>query len=253
LKIIIGGLEKFTLIDYPGHLAAIVFTAGCNFRCHFCYNPMLVEPGKSRDRFNTSSLDDKEKGRSLGTGFNQIQESDLFDFLQTRVGKIDAVVVTGGEPTLHKDLPEFIKKIKDMGFKVKLDTNGTNPQALKDLLDKELIDYIAMDIKAPFEKYDLVTGVQINKNDLEETILLIKKSGLPYEFRSTIVPKLHELVDIAKMGNMISGAQKWFLQPFKSDVELVNNNFKNLTSFSDVEMVAMKKIGSDYVDFCEVR
>lgn len=244
---IIGGLEKFSLIDYPGHLAAIVFTSGCNFRCHFCYNPMLVEPGR------ISSTDDEEKGRSLGTGLNQIQESDLFEFLQTRVGKIDAVVVTGGEPTLHRDLPEFIKKIKDLGFKVKLDTNGTNPQALKNLLEQNLIDYIAMDIKGPFEKYDLVVGAQINKDDLVETISLIMNSGLPYEFRSTIVPGLHEIDDIAKMGEMIKGARKWFLQPFKSDVELVNNAFKNANSFSDADMAKMKEIGKSYVDYCEVR
>ncbi|MBU4217245.1 anaerobic ribonucleoside-triphosphate reductase activating protein [Candidatus Parcubacteria bacterium] len=244
---IIGGLEKFSLIDYPGHLAAIVFTSGCNFRCHFCYNPMLVEPGR------ISSSDDKEKGRSLGTGFNQIQESDLFEFLQTRVGKIDAVVVTGGEPTLHHDLPEFIKKLKDLGFKVKLDTNGTNPQALKNLLEQSLIDYIAMDIKGPFEKYDLVVGAQINKDDLAETISLIKASGLSYEFRSTIVPGLHEFDDVAKMGEMIKGAQKWFLQPFKSDVELVNNAFKNATTYSDADMEKMCEVGKMYVDFCEVR
>lgn len=245
---VIGGIEKFSLIDYPGHLAVIVFTQGCNFRCQFCYNPMLVEPG------HISSSDGKDTGRSLETGaFSQVQEGDLFDFLKTRMGKIDAVVVTGGEPTLHRDLPEFIKKIKDMGFKVKLDSNGTNPQVLKNLIDQKLIDYIAMDIKAPFEKYDLVAGIQINKIDLEESILLIKESGLPYEFRSTIVPKLHEIEDIAKMGNMISGAQKWFLQPFKSDVDLINNNFKNIASFSEVEMEKMKEIGKEYVEFCEVR
>lgn len=244
---IIGGLEKFTLIDYPGHLAVIVFTSGCNFRCHFCYNPVLVVPEK------ISSSDEKERGRSIEGGFNRIQEDDLFEFLQSRIGKVDAVVISGGEPTLHDDLPEFIQKIKDLGFKVKLDTNGTNPQVLKDLLLKNLIDYIAMDIKAPFEKYDLVSGAQINKLDLEEAIAVIKESGLPYEFRSTILPSLHNFDDIAKMGAMIRGAQKWFLQPFKSDVDLVNNNFKNTVSFSDVDMEKMKNIGNDYVDFCEVR
>lgn len=208
---------------------------------------MLVEPGR------ISSTDDEEKGRSLGTGFSQIQESDLFDFLETRKGKIDAVVVTGGEPTLHQDLPEFIKKIKDTGFKVKLDTNGTNPQVLRNLLEQKLIDYIAMDIKSPIEKYDLVVGAMPNKNDLAETISIIKDSGLPYEFRSTIVPGLHEIDDIAKMGEIIKGAQKWFLQPFKSDVELVNKDFKNGAWFSDAEMEQMCAIGKEYVDFCEVR
>jgi len=252
---LIGGLEKFSLIDYPEHLSAIVFTKGCNFRCHFCYNPMLVWP-ESQDGLNQISSIQKEetKGRSLESAFNrQIQENDFFSFLENRIDKLDAVVITGGEPTIHSDLPDFIKKIKNLGFKVKLDTNGSNPKMLKDLIDNELINYIAMDIKGDIEQYDVVIGSQTDLNAIKESIVLIKKSGLPYEFRSTLVPGLHDEQTIKKMGNMISGAKKWYLQNFISDTFLVNENFKNSTVFKEEDLEKFKNIGNQYVDMCDIR
>ena len=145
---IIGGLEKLTFLDYPDHLAAIIFTQGCNFRCRFCYNPMLVLPRQGEDVKNK-----EEKG------FSALSTEDLFLFLRERFGRLDGVVITGGEPTMHPDLPSFIQKIKEIGYLVKLDTNGTNPGMIEKLLKEILIDYIAMDLKAPLDKYEEVVGV----------------------------------------------------------------------------------------------
>jgi pyruvate formate lyase activating enzyme len=247
----IGGLEKLTLIDYPGEVAAIIFTQGCNFRCHFCYNPMLVWP--------------REVGElEYHQDHSSINQNDLFDFLQERIGRLDAVVITGGEPTLHPDLPEFLARIKKIGYKIKLDSNGTNPSAFLPLLTKErggtraaeegdLIDYIAMDIKGPLDKYEQVVQCKVNLDNIQESIKIIKASGLPYEFRTTLVPGLHTLEDIAKMGELIQGADKWYLQFFKSDTPLVDRTLEAKDRFTHAEMAAMAEEGKKYVGLCEVR
>lgn len=236
---IIGGIEKFSLIDYPEHLSAIVFTKGCNFRCQFCYNPMLVWPD--------------QEGKTNNEDHHRIGEDDLLVFLRSRVGKLDAVVVTGGEPTLHADLPEFLVGIKKLGFKIKLDSNGTNPEMLQTVIDQELVDYIAMDIKATPQKYDLVTGAQPDMEKIKESIRIIKESGLPYEFRTTVVPELATIKDISEMGELISGADKWYLQKFKSDTTLVNRDFENFQAYKEDEMAKMCEIAKNYVKICEVR
>lgn len=273
-KMIIGGIEKLTLIDFPEELAAIVFTKGCNFRCQFCYNPMLVWP-------------DQGLGKDKIEDHSPYSESDLFIFLKKRQGKLGGVVITGGEPTLHPDLPEFIGKIKALGFKIKLDTNGTNPEILEKLIvpltrgikgvseisKKEpplpplsggrIVDYIAMDIKAPIERYEEVVGVKINKEDILRSIKLITESGIPHEFRTTLVPGLHTKEDVAKMGEMIKSADlpagasakegKWYLQFFKSDTRLVNKEFENKERFREKEMKEMKEIAERYVGYVEIR
>lgn len=239
---IIGGLEKLTLIDYPDHLAAIVFTQGCNFRCHYCYNPMLVLSQKELDKRNK-----KEEG------FSTIPEQDLFLFLKERFGRLDGVVITGGEPTLHPDLESFIKKIKDIGYDVKLDSNGTNPEALQNLIDKKLIDYIAMDIKAPLDKYKDIVGVNVDCDKLQKSVNIIKRSNVPYEFRTTVVPNLLVKNDFDKMGKMIEGADKWYLQKFKSDVSLVNTKYQQQEAYRDTEMEEFANIGQKYVKHCQVR
>ena len=252
---IIGGLEKLTLIDFPGHVAAIIFTDACNFRCQFCYNPALVIKEKSTE------ASDMALGKNPGRFSDQSQEeihvpnleNGLFNFLNKRFGKLDGIVITGGEPTMHSDLPEFILAIKKIGYDVKLDTNGTNSKMLEVLIKKKLIDYIAMDLKAPLEKYDATTGVKNSGKNIKSTIALIKKSGLPYEFRTTIVPGLHSEVDIAPMGKLIKGAEKWYLQKFKSDTDLVNKEYKGKKSFSDKDMNRLVEIAKDYVKFCEWR
>jgi len=240
---IIGGLEKLTLLDYPDHLAAIIFTQGCNFRCHFCYNPMLVWP-------SFPGSDEKNKKEK---GFSPLSTEDLFLFLSERFGRLEGVVITGGEPTLHPDLPEFIKKIKAIGYLVKLDSNGTNPAMLEVLLRDKLIDYIAMDLKAPFEKYEETVGVKVDYKKLQKSVKIIMNSGLPYEFRTTVVPGLLEKDDFAAMGEAIKGAKKWYLQFFKSDTDLVDAEYETHPPYTKKEMAEFAKIGSEYVDLCEVR
>jgi pyruvate formate lyase activating enzyme len=247
---IIGGLEKLSLIDYPGKVAAIVFTSGCNFRCQFCYNPLLVRPKRLDDVKNTA-------GRLHGIDEEIFpglyREDDFFLFLENRRGKLDGTVITGGEPTLHDDLPEFIGKIKSLGYEVKLDTNGTNPEMLREILDEKLVDYLAMDLKGPKKKYQEITGVELNFQKIEESVKMIMESGLPYEFRTTVVPGLLDKNDIAEMGEIISGASQWYLQKFKADTELVNSELEGKKAYSDVEMDEMTDIGKQYVKICAWR
>ncbi len=236
---VIGGLQKFSLLDYPGHVAAIIFTQGCNFRCQFCYNPMLVWPdyGKANK--------DKE-GHSLS-------EDGLLAFLKARQGKLDGVVITGGEPTIHPDLGEFAGKIKKLGYKIKLDTNGTNPKMLKSLLEQKLVDYLAMDIKASMANYEKVVGVKVAGEKIKQSLKIIMASGLDYEFRTTIVPSLTDQAEIKAIGEMIKGAEKWFLQQFKPDTDLVNKEFEGLKPYSLSELKAMQALAEQYVKFCQVR
>lgn len=238
---IIGGFEKLTLLDYPDHLAAIIFTQGCNFRCHFCYNPMLVLPRAGKDEKI------KEKG------FSPLSPQNLFLFLRERFGRLEGVVITGGEPTLHPDLPEFIKDIKAIGYRVKLDTNGTNPEMLERLIKDGLIDYIAMDLKAPLEKYEATIGAPIDCNKIRKSVKIIMTSGLPYEFRTTVVPELVALDDVAPMGELIKGAAKWYFQNFKSDTDLVNLAYQGKAAYTTRDMQALAERGRAYVKLCEVR
>jgi len=227
----IGGLQKTTLLDYPHKVAAIVFTQGCNFRCSFCYNGELVIP----DKFSSP-----------------IPEKDIFGFLKKRKNVLDGIVITGGEPTLHKDLPEFIKKIKDLGLSVKLDTNGTNPEMVKGLLVDNLIDYIAMDIKAPLDRYEEVVGRPLQTEDITKSIEIIMDSDLDYEFRSTLVPDIHTLEDIKKMGKMIEGAKKWYLQKFMYLSTVLDHGFKGKI-VTDLEMEEFLVVARGFVDSCEIR
>ncbi len=212
---------------------------------------MLVWPVREGKLPNISSsaLDgDQEKGRP-----QIIEEGALFAFLETRVGKLDAVVITGGEPTMQADLPEFISRIKKMGFLVKLDTNGTNPNLLNKLIKAKLIDYIAMDVKAPIEKYDMVVGVESDLKKIKKCIKIIKESGVPYEFRTTIVPKLIDPADIKNIGEMIKGADKWYLQQFRPNSELVNKSFEKLRPYTTRELDKMCETGKKYAGECGVR
>lgn len=236
---IIGGLEKLSVLDFPGRLAAIVFTSGCNFRCRYCYNPELVLPKKGNEQ--------EKEGPGL------ISSEDLFLFLKERFGRLEAVVISGGEPTLHKDLPEFIKKIRKIGYLVKLDTNGTNPEMLKSLIDEKLLDYIAMDIKAGEEDYEKVIALKTDMSKIKESIDIIMKSGLAYEFRSTLVPGLINKEGFLGMGKLIKGAEKWYLQNFKSDTNLVDESFINLQPFSSKEMEDFVTLGKKFTNICECR
>ncbi len=255
---IIGGLQKFSLLDYPEHLSAIIFTKGCNFSCQFCYNPMLVWPACNANMAgrpeevgklkNTSSLEEENK-----KVYSQILEDDLFGFLKSRVKKLDAVVITGGEPTIQPDLGEFIYKIKKLGFKVKLDTNGTNPEMLNKLIKEKLVDYIAMDIKSGERNYDLITRVSPDLSKIKKSIIILKEASLPYEFRTTVVPELINIEDVKEIGELIKGANRWYLQKFKSDTELLNKEFEGFEPYSNKKMEEICRIASKYVEECGIR
>jgi pyruvate formate lyase activating enzyme len=214
-----GGLQKVSLIDYPGLICASVFLQGCNFKCPYCHNPELVDP----QLFHPC-----------------IKENDVLEFLNTRKGKLDAVTITGGEPTIHDDLAPFIKKIKKMGFAVKLDTNGSQPQVIKTLLDEKLLDFIAMDIKAPLEKYKNVVKVPVNVDSIKESIRLILKSKITHEFRTTIAQSQLEEKDILQIAKLISGAKSYALQKFVL-AKILDKKFLNEKSYSDEKFQKIKK------------
>lgn len=212
---------------------------------------MLVWPireGKFQD-IPLSTMDgDQQKGHP-----QIIPESDLFAFLNTRAGKLDAVVITGGEPTIQLDLPKFIAKIKKLSYLVKVDTNGANPDMLKKLIKEGLVDYLAMDIKAPLEKYDIVVGAQPDLDKIKKSIKIIKESKLPYEFRTTVVPKLIELGNIKDIGKLIKNADKWYLQQFKGNTELLNKKFQKIKPYPIGELKKMREVARRYVVKCEIR
>lgn len=235
---LIGGLEKLSLLDYPERVAAIVFTQGCNFRCHFCYNPMLVLP---------------HSGTNIQKNLSSITEDDFFAFLKTRQGKLDAVVITGGEPTIHQDLPEFIVKIKALGYAVKLDTNGSNPIMLADLLARKLLDYVAMDVKAPWAKYQAVIGVKVDLSKIKKSVKLIKESGLPYEFRTTVAPALLNAADIMNLARDLRPVRQWYLQTFEGQKDLVDPLLQGGRSYSHQEMREMAAAAARIAGACVYR
>jgi len=238
----IGGLQKLTLIDYPGKIATTVFLIGCNFSCPWCYNPELVLPEKIK----------KNK---------KISEKYFFDFLTQRKKLLEGVVICGGEPTTNKELPDFIKKIKRAGYSVKLDTNGYNPAMIKNLIKKKLIDYVAMDIKAPLElepnfqfsisnfqtnskfqflKHDKATGVKVDLNKIKNSIEMIKNSGIDYEFRTTVVPGVHTKKDILQIAKELSPAKIYYLQNFRPE-KTINQKFKKIKPFSQEQLSSIQK------------
>lgn len=201
----ISGLQKLSLVDFDGHLCATIFTSGCNFKCPFCHNSSLV--------INPS---------------NEISEKDVLEFLDKRRKQLDSVCISGGEPTLHKDLPNFIKKIKDLGFLVKLDTNGTNLEMLEYLIENKLIDYVAMDIKNSIENYSLTTNCNINTDNIERTIKYIMSCGIDYEFRTTLVNEFHTLEDIKRISKLIKGAKKYYLQKFVDNDNCISSDLHEI-------------------------
>lgn len=215
----IGGLQKVSLIDYPGLICAVVFLQGCNFKCSYCHNPELVD----QRLFQPC-----------------IKENDVLDFLATRKGKLDAVTITGGEPTIQDDLVPFIKQIKKMKFTIKLDTNGSQPQVIRALLDKKLLDFIAMDIKAPLEKYESVVKVPVNSDSIKESINLILKAKIPYEFRTTVVESQLEEKDIQQIAKLIPGAGCYVLQKFVP-IKVLEKKFLKEKSYTDEKFQEIKK------------
>jgi len=227
----IGGLHKFSMIDYPGMLCAIVFTQGCNFRCPYCHNPELV----SFDKFGPT-----------------IPEQEILEFLKTRIGKLDAVSITGGEPTLHEALPAFIRKVKELGFLVKLDTNGTNPDMLKMLIEENLVDYLAMDIKAPLDEYKRVIRTEVDIAAVRESINTIENSSCEYEFRTTLISTLHTKEDVQKIAKSLGKAKRYFLQKFVP-TKTLDEKFLSETTFSDAVFDQILPSIRDEIELVEVR
>lgn len=216
MELQIGGFQKVTLLDFPRRVACIIFTIGCNYRCPFCQNSELTAK-------------DIEVSNS---------EEDVLNYLEKRKGVIDGISISGGEPTMQQGLENFIKKVKAKHFQVKLDTNGSNPNTLKKLLDENLLDYVAMDVKNDLLSYSKITGVQnINTENIKKSITLIKESGIEYEFRTTIIKEYHNIENIKGILKIIGKDANYYLQNFK-DSENVPQ--KNLHSFSDEELHFIK-------------
>lgn len=215
---IIGGFQKFSLIDYPGMICANIFTQGCNFRCVYCHNPELVDPSKY---------------------LPCLPEDDLIAFLDKRRGKLDAVTITGGEPTLQNDLLSFVKRVKALGYFIKIDTNGSCPDVISRLVNNRLIDYIAMDIKGPTDKYKAVTLVPVDTEKIKQSIKIIMASNILYEFRTTIVKSLLEPDDIFEIGMLIKNARRYYLQRYIPS-EKNNQKLIPVEKYDDDELEAIK-------------
>ena len=227
----IKGFIKNSFVDYPGKVAATVFTGGCNFSCPFCHNGELVKsPGKIKS----------------------IETWEIIDFLEKRKGLIDGLVITGGEPTLWPGLRDFIVKIKSMGFSVKLDSNGYEPLVLEKLLQEGIIDYIAMDIKNSPEKYAQTAGLKtLDISRIIKSIQLIKESGISYEFRTTVMKEFHSKEDLIKIGEWLKGSEKYVLQNYNPKEGQVED--KIFTPFSKEELLEYKSLLSDYIKKVEIR
>jgi pyruvate formate lyase activating enzyme len=216
----IGGLQKVSLMDYPGKICAIVFTQGCNFHCPYCHNPELVEPRLYREA---------------------LTEISIFSYLERRQGKLEAVTITGGEPALQSDLIPFIKQVKALGFLVKLDTNGSKPKVLKSLINFHLVDYLAMDIKAPLERYASVTRTPVEEEMIRQSIDIIMSSGIPYEFRTTVVKSQLNTAELLAIGDLITNASLYVLQSYIPNKPL-DQHFLAETTYGREEFEVVKEI-----------
>ncbi len=226
----IQGLQKLTLLDFPGKMACTVFTAGCELRCPFCHNRSLVINPPAESEFS---------------------EDEIFSFLKKRRGILEGVAITGGEPLMQNDIEDFIVKIRELGYAVKLDTNGTFPSRLKSLVEKNLVDYVAMDVKSSESGYPSCVGIGGFKTDkISESIEFLKGGKVDYEFRTTVAKGLHTKEDIEQLGRWIQGAKRHFLQAFTDSGDLIGFG---LEPFSKAEMLEMCEIMKKYVPSCEVR
>lgn len=226
------GLQKLTLLDFPGKIAATVFFGGCNLRCPFCHNASLVIP----DRLAESP--------TLG-------HDEFFAFLEKRRGVLEGVCVSGGEPTLYKELPSFVKRIREMGFLVKLDTNGTNPNMLSSLISEGLVDYVAMDIKNSPEGYARTVGIDhFDVSKIKESAALLMEGSVDFEFRTTLVSPLHTEEDIRAIGEWLSGDEKYFLQGFIDSGDLISSNF---VAYDKKETELLLKLLKTYIPNAQIR
>lgn len=226
----IVGFQKMTLLDFPGKVACTVFTGGCNFRCPFCHNASLV-----------THIDVN----------NKIEENEILEFLKKRQGLIDGVCITGGEPLLNDDISDFLIKIKNLGYLIKLDTNGSFPNRLSELVNNGLVDYVAMDIKNSKEKYKATTDcLGLNISDIEKSVTFLMNSNVDYEFRTTIVRELHTNDDIESIGKWIQGAKRYFLQNFVDSGDLICGN---MSAVEPTDLYKMQQIAKSFVVNTEIR
>lgn len=245
----IYGFQKTTLLDYPEHVAATVFTGGCNFRCPYCQNAGLVLCG----------------GQESGQAPSEIPAEEVLAHLTKRRGVLDGVCITGGEPTLQPDLEQFIRQVRDLGFQVKLDSNGYRPEVLRRLLEQELLDYVAMDVKACEENYARAVGLKRAKSDsgygtcgggfclerIRESIAVLQGSGIPYEFRTTAVKGLHTVEEFDRIGAWLAGSRAYFIQSYRESGEVLDG--AGLEAFSMEELCGMKRLAGRYIDRVELR
>lgn len=226
----IHGLQKLTLLDFPGRTACTVFTAGCNFRCPFCHNAPLVTTINSQ---------------------NEYLAEEIFSFLKKRQGLLDGVAITGGEPLLTDGIFDFIREIRDLGFKVKLDTNGSFPERLNKILEEGLVEYVAMDVKQTKEKYSKIIDIKdFDISPINDSIKLLINSKIDYEFRTTVVKEYHQIEDIEGIAKWIEGAKNYFLQSFKDSGELIGDN---LSAHPKEILEKMGEIASKYVKNVSIR
>jgi pyruvate formate lyase activating enzyme len=214
----IGGLQKFSLIDFPGRISAIVFTQGCNFRCPYCHNPELVDPA--------------QYGQTL-------PEAEVISFLEKRRGRLDAVTLTGGEPTLQPDIDRFLREIKRMGYLTKIDTNGSNPDVIERLIRGSLIDYLAMDVKGPLRKYEWIANVKVETAKIRKSIELIAASGIEHEFRTTVVRSQLDHEDLVATAELLNEGV-YLLQPFVP-AKCLDQRFLTEASYSPEEFSDIRK------------
>ncbi len=224
------GLQKMTLLDFPSKVSCTLFTGGCNFRCPFCHNALLVT----------------ELSKSDAT-----PEEEILSFLKKRQGLLDGVCITGGEPLLYKELPEFLKKVRELGFAVKVDTNGSFPQRLEDIINQGLCDYVAVDIKNSREKYGKTVGLSdFDISPVEKTVELLKRNLVPYEFRTTVVREFHQKADFEEMGRWIEGADQYFLQQFMDSGHVIA---PGLHAYDEKILFQALEIVKKYVKTAQIR
>ena len=223
-----AGFQKLTLLDYPGKVACILFTNSCNFRCPFCHNASLVRAQDGAD----------------------ISDDEVLEFLKKRQGILEGVCISGGEPLIHNELKDFIREVKKLGYPVKLDTNGSFPKKLRELIGEGLVDYVAMDIKNSFEKYNETTGISADIDSIKESIEILINGNIDYEFRTTLVSGFHTTQDMQRIGEMIKGTKKYYLQNFVDSGDIL---CPGLAPLGEEEMELMRKTAEKYVSVTQIR
>ena len=226
----IGGIQKTSLLDYPDKICAIIWTVGCNFRCPFCYNKDLV--------------------------LNQIEslnENEILSFLKKRKGKLDALCISGGEPLLNDDIFYFIEKVKKLNYLIKIDTNGYFPNKLKNLINENLVDYVSMDVKAPKNKYNILSGVNVDISKINESINILKNDAFDYEFKTTVVPGYLDKEDIIKIAKWLDGSNRYYIQQFKRNYSMISSEMKKIKPYTKTYLNEILTEIKPFFNNCKLR